>query len=260
MFFWVKKLAGYVLMPLPFCLLLLTVGAFLCWRRRSSRPGGTLVGAGAGLLLLFSNITVSTWLIRPFENWYPSIPEVTPRDVPAELARCRYVVVLGSGNGYTPGRADLNQLSDSANRRLAEGVRLMRVLPNAKLLLSGPPVRERRSHATVMARAAISLGIDPDRIVLSEQVRDTEDESLAVRAMVGDAPLALVTTGWHMPRSMALFRHAGLEPLACPTDLLTHRDKWHWPDLLWDVPSLERSTAATRECLGYAWIWLRGKA
>src|SRR5205807_616049 len=116
------------------------------------------------------------------------------------------------------------------------------------------------SHATVLARAARSLGLEENRIVLIEQVRDTEDESLAVRGRIGDAPFGLITSAWHMPRAMALFHAAGLHPLACPADFTAHRDgDWHWADLLWDVESLERSTWAIRERLGYAWIWLRGK-
>ena len=117
-----------------------------------------------------------------------------------------------------------------------------------------------RDLALFMMEAARSLGLEENRIVLLEQVRDTEDESLAVRARVGDEPLALVTSGWHLPRAVALFRHAGLSPVPCPTGFTAHDDgKWHWSDLLWDVESLERSTYAVRERIGYLWIWLRGK-
>jgi uncharacterized SAM-binding protein YcdF (DUF218 family) len=215
---------------------------------------------GAGLLLLFSNKLVSSWLVRPFEDRYPPIPELRGEAVPASLAACRHVVVLGSGNGNTPGRSDLGQLSNSAIARLTEAVRILRVLPEAKLVLSGPPIHDHPSHATVMARSALSLGIDGSRIILIEQVRDTEDESLAVSGRIGREPFALVTTAWHMPRAVALFRHAGLSPLPCPTDYLAHDDgEWRWNNLLWDVDSLARSTAAIRETLGYTWIWLRGR-
>lgn len=260
MFFWAKKLAAYSLMPLPLCLILLIAGGVLFWRRRGSRLGPGLMLVGGGLLLATSNIQISYWLIRPFENRYRAIPELTAGNVPPELAACRYVVVLGSGNGYTPGRSNLAQLSQSASRRLTEAVRILRVLPDARLLVSGPAEGRNASHATVLGRAAVSLGVDPDRIVLSEQVRDTEDESLAVKSRVGDAPIVLVTTAWHMPRAMALFRHAGVTAIPGPADYLAqHNSDWSWTDLLWDIPALERSTAAVRETLGYAWIWLRGR-
>jgi uncharacterized SAM-binding protein YcdF (DUF218 family) len=261
MFFWLKKLLGYWLMPVPACLTLLVAGVILMWRPKRQRLGLGLISTAVVLLILFSNITVSNWLIRPLENRYPPIPELRGSPLPPALAACRHVVVLGSGNANTAGRSSFNVLSKSAQVRLSEAVRILHALPDAQLLLSGPPDRDYPSHAVVMARAAMSLGIDEKRIRLIEHVRDTEDESLAVQRELGSAPFALVTTAWHLPRAMALFRHAGLQPVPCPTDYTAQQDrKFHWPDLLWDVESLTRSTAAVRERLGYAWIWLRGRA
>ena len=260
MFFWLKKLLGTWLMPVPLCVLLFVVGLVLM-RTKRARLGRGLVITGALLVVLLGNKFVSLSLVRPLEFKYRAIPELRAGEpVPPALADCRYVVVLGSGNGNTPGRAALGQLSQSAHQRIVEAVRLLRALPEAKLVLSGPPVGTRPSHATVLARAAVSLGVAPDRVVLIEQVRDTEDESQAVKQKLGDEPFALVTSSWHMPRAMALFRHAGLKPLPCPADFTGPDDgEWHWGDLLWDVESLERSTWAVRERIGYLWIWLRGK-
>jgi uncharacterized SAM-binding protein YcdF (DUF218 family) len=261
MFFWVKKLLGYVLMPVPVCLVLAVVGVSLLWWTRRRRLGLVLLSTATVLLLLFSNIMFSQWLVRPLENKFPAIPELhAGQPLPPELAACRYVVVLGSGNANTPGRSSLNLLSRSAQARVTEAVRILRHLPEAKLVLSGPAVGDWPSHATVMSRAALSLGLDPIRIHLIEKVRDTEDESLAVKNDIGDVPFALVTTAWHMPRAVALFRHAGLNPVPCPTDFTAQDDgEFHVTDFLWDVASIERSTATVRERLGYTWIWLRGR-
>ena len=261
MFFWLKKLFAYFLMPLPLCLALLFTGLLLMCSARRARLGRALVITGTILLLLLGNKLVSAWLVRPLEFRYDAIPELhagTP--VPPALAACRYVVVLGAGNANTPGRPALSQLSGSALARLTEAVRLLRSLPEAKMLVSGPPVGTKPSHATMLARAAMSLGIEENRIVLMEHVRDTEDESLGVKARIGNERCALVTSAAHMPRSVALFRHAGLDPLPCPANFTGHDDgEWHWMDLLWDIESLERSTWAVRERLGYFWIWLRGR-
>lgn len=261
MFFWVKKLIAYFLMPVPLCLCLLVAGAILVRFTRRVRLGRTLIGTGIVLFVLFSNKLVSAWLVRPLEFRYPAIPELVPgTPAPPGLAACRYVVVLGAGHGFSPGVPALSRLSTSARARITEAARLLRHLPEARLVLAGPPVGKTTSHATVLANAAISLGIEPARIVLIEQVQDTEDESLAARERVGSEPFALVTSAWHMPRAMALFRHAGMQPLPCPTGYTAHGDgEWHWRDLLFDVESLERSTWGMRERIGYAWIWLRGR-
>jgi len=261
--FGVKKFLGFWLMPLPVSLTLLAVGLVLLLCTRRTRLGRGLVVTGTLLLALFSNKFVSTALVRPLEARYPAIPELpagTP--LPRELAACRFVVVLGSGNGNAPGLSANNQMSVSALSRITEAVRLLRARPDARLIVSGPTDSpDRPSHAEMLVRVAESLGIDRARCLKIEDGRDTEDESLAVKRLVGTEPFALVTSAWHMPRSMALFRHAGLIPLPCPADYTARGgDSVQWSDFLWDVSSLERSTWAVRERIGYVWIWLRGRA
>jgi uncharacterized SAM-binding protein YcdF (DUF218 family) len=261
MLFALKKFIAFWAMPLPLCVTLIAAGLLLCLSSRRLRTGRRLAIAGLALLMLFSNHTVSRWLVRPLETRYAAIPELRPgAPLPASLAACRFVVVLGGGNGHSPDVAALAELSPSALARIAEAVRLLRVLPEAKLVVSGPAVRGHPAHATVLARAAESLGIDASRVVLIDRARDTEDEAANVRERLGSARFALVTSAWHMPRAMALFRHAGLAPLPCPADFTSHAEEdegawWRW----WDTSSLERSTWAVHERLGYLWIWLRGK-
>jgi uncharacterized SAM-binding protein YcdF (DUF218 family) len=262
MLFWLKKTIGYWLMPFPLCLALLTLGVVLLMTQRA-RLGRYVVAFALLLLGLLGNKLVSVALIRPIETRFAPIPEVSAHaPVPAPLAGCRYVAVLGGGNGHTPGMAALSLLSGSGRSRLTEGVRLLRLLPEAKLIVSGPGEQsrpDRPTHAVVLARAAMSLGIPEDRIELIDEARDTEEETAAIKRKVGNARVALVTSAFHMPRSMALARHAGVDAVPCPTDYSSHADgTWGWADLIWDLESLERSTWAVRERIGQLWITLRG--
>lgn len=225
MLFGLKKFVSYWLMPLPFCITLLLAGIVLVFFARRARLGRALLITGVALLMLFSNKYVSRWLIRPLETRYAPIPEFVPGvPIPANLAACRYVVVLGGGNGQSPGTAATNLLSTSALSRVVEAVRILKVLPEAKLIVSGPKSGDRPSHATVLARAAQSLGISADRVIHVENAHDTEDESRATKRVAGDAPVALVTSAWHMPRSMGCFRKAGFDVTAYPVDYRTN-----WP-------------------------------
>ena len=260
MLFGLKKFISFWLMPLPFCLTLIVVGA--CLLRFSRRPalGRRLLLAGVLLLMLASNHFVSRALLRPLETRHAAIPELLGTSPAPALAACRYVVVLGGGNGHTPDLPATGELSPSALARITEGVRLLRVLPQARLLVSGPGDGQRRPHAVVLARAAMSLGIEEGRILMIDQALDTEDEARLVREKVGDAPIALVTSAWHMPRSVALFRHAGLAPVTAPADFAPPADDpVRWSHFFWDAKSLDDTTLAVRERIGYLWIWLRGK-
>jgi len=261
MLFFLKKLIAFWLMPLPFCLALIAAGWWLARPPRRGRVGRFLVAAGAILLLFFSNNLASIWLLRPLETVYPPIAEFAPGEPPpAALAACRYVVVLGGGHADMAGLSALNKLSTSSLSRITEGVRLLRELPAARLIVSGPAVGHNPSHASILAQAAASLGVDPDRIQLIDTARDTEDESRAVKAIVGDAPIALVTSAWHMPRAAADFRAAGVNALPCPADFKSRTaDDFRPSDLSWDAESLERSTAAVHERIGHLWMLLRHK-
>jgi uncharacterized SAM-binding protein YcdF (DUF218 family) len=259
--FALKKFISFWIMPVPFCLTLLTLGWWLTRRGRRSRLGRACFGVGLAAFLLFSNKAFSVWLVSPLERAYPPVPDlVAGAPIPPRLAACRYIVVLGSGHGDTVGLSALGRLSPAGLGRITEGVRLARLVPAARLIVSGPAVGPNPSHALVLETAAESLGVDPARIQRIEDVRDTEDESHAVAAIVGAAPVALVTSAAHMPRAAALFRAAGVNLLPCPADFSAKPvSDWSWTDDLWDSESLDRSTWAVRERLGDLWLRLRGR-
>jgi len=258
--FWLKKVVSFFLMPLPLCLALLALGLFLGRSGRRAKAGRRLVLAAAVLLLLFSNKFVSRRLLRPLEVRYPAIPEVAPgAPAPDAIAGCRFVAVLGSGHSEMPGLSATGQLSASGLARIVEAVRILRIAPGARLIVSGPGDPGHPSHAAVLARAAESLGIDPGRITLVDTARDTEDESCAVARRADGGRTARVTTAWHMPRAAHLFRKAGVDFVPCPVDFVSREDiQLGWSDFGWDSESLERSTLAVHEWIGLLWLGLRG--
>lgn len=262
MLFWLKKAVSYSLMPLPFCLALMLAGLLLLRSTRWPKAGHRLLCTGVLLLLILSNKQVGQALLRPLESQYAAMPELTPgTPIPAPLAACRAIVVLGGGHSDQAGLSAVNQLSSSALSRLTEGVRLARLLPDATLIVSGPRMGTGATHASVLAAAAVSLGIDPRRIAQIDTARDTDDEVQAVKQRLGPGvPFALVTSAWHMPRAVALMRRAGLAPLPCPADFLTRAGgELHASDWLFDLSGLQQSTWAVYERLGTAWAKLQGK-
>lgn len=258
--FWLKKLVSFFLMPVPLCLALLALGLIASGSTRGARLGRRLVLAGAALLFLFSNRFVSARLLRPLEDQYPAVAEIAPgASAPDSIAACRFVAVLGSGNSDMPGISATGRLSASGLARIVEAVRLLRVIPDAQLIVSGPGSAGRPSHATVLAAAAESLGIKAARITLLETAHDTEDESFAVARLADGARTALVTSAWHMPRAAHLFRKAGVNFVACPADFISSGDiRLSSTGFGWDSESLERSTLAVHEWIGLLWLRLRG--
>lgn len=262
MLFGLKKVIAYLLMPLPICIIAMAFGLWLSFRGRRIRLGRNLILGGLGVLLLFSQVQVSHWLLGPLEREYPAIPELPAgAPVPDALARCRYIVVLGGGHHDVVGLSGLDQLSQSSRARLTEAVLLWRRIPEARLVVSGPAnARDYPTHAAVLATAAISLGVPADRIDRVDSARDTAEEAANIIRLVDGAPIALVTSAWHQPRAVALFQATGADVLPCPTDHLTLRSPgWNWERFGFDVDSLERSGRAIHERLGLIWARITGQ-
>ncbi len=257
--FWLKKVVSFWLMPLPVCVGLLFVGVALLRSARRPALGRRLVLLAAVLLFLFSNRFVSLHLLGPLEARYPAIPEASARSaVPAQVEGCAYVVVLGSANSDVPGIPATSRLSTSGLGRLVEAIRILNLLPSARLIVSGPGRPGHPSHAAILALAAESLGVSPGRITLIEDARDTEDESRAVAGIVAGKRTALVTSAWHMPRAAALFGRAGVTFVPCPSDFGAGTSlSSAWQGAYFDSESLERSTLAVHEWIGLLWLRLR---
>jgi len=260
MLFWLKKALTLPFLPLYFALFTALAGnVLLCSKRR--RLGRALVAASLLALAVFSNKGVAARLVEPLEARYVPMPEArVAGELPLAAVSCRAIVVLGGGHGDSAGFSRVNQLSSSALGRLAEAVRLARLLPEAKVMVSGDNGAQRLSHAQILAEAAGSLGITPDRIVRLDSPRDTDDEAQELARRLGREPFLLVTSAWHMPRAMALCEKAGLRPVAAPADFLLRPGvdtDWEW--VSWDLGALERSTKAIHERLGLLWLQLRGR-
>jgi uncharacterized SAM-binding protein YcdF (DUF218 family) len=263
--FGLKKLISFWLMPLPLSLLLLVVGGMLARLGRAGRPGrlgrlgGRLFFLGIAVLLVFGNGRVSERLLRPLEDSYPPVPELTAgAPLPAGLQGCRFVVVLGSGHTDLPGWPATSQLQTAGLARLVEGVRLLRALPGARLIVSGPGAPGYSTHASVLARAAESLGVDPGAILRIETARDTEEEAAEVHRLAGSARVALVTSAFHLRRAAHLFSRAGIDFMPCPADFAARAAPASgWNDLRWDTESLTHSTQAVHERLGLLWLAVR---
>jgi len=258
--FVLKKLLTFCVMPLTASLGLILGGLVLQVCDRSQRLGRIMIWLGALILLTASHRQVGFHLLAPLENQYPAIPKLADETpLPANLADCRYVVVLGGEHVDLARLPATSKLSPSALARVTETVRIARLLPDAKIITSGPAYPGYPSHAAILATAAESLGISADRFVLIDNGRDTENETRVLLRLIGDAPFALVTSAWHMPRSMGLMRSAGLNPVACPTDFKARRhEHFVLSDYTWGLEGLECSTWAVYERLGYLWARLRG--
>jgi uncharacterized SAM-binding protein YcdF (DUF218 family) len=117
------------------------------------------------------------------------------------------------------------------------------------------------SEALILERFAIRLGVPADRILVDTTSRNTHENAVQAWRLLREARLSnviLVTSAFHMPRSMGCFRKVGLHPRPYPVDF---RGRWgEYDPLSWlpRVSNLQSSTTAIREYVGLIMYWFRG--
>ncbi len=247
--FYLKKIIGSWIKPLPLSVLLMLIGGLLLWRQRQ-RWGRRCLATGVALLLLFSNGWVAQKLVAPLEQWYPQYQGQT----------VDYILVLGGLHHSADNIPSSSILERDTLHRLIEGLRIARLNPGAKLILSGYAFDDDISNAEAYRRVALSLGVEPARLLLMEEPKDTGEELSSVAKIVGESPMALVTSAYHMPRSMALAQHEQLDAVAAPTwHQYKPDDELELPGLLPTPAALDISQRAVHEYIGMVWYRLTGR-
>ena len=115
-------------------------------------------------------------------------------------------------------------------------------------------------NAKVMADVASVLGISENDIVLEPDSKDTKDEAVLIQKIVENEKFILVTTASHIPRSMALFKKRGMQPIPAPIDhWVKERQRISPGSFFPSTGELRKAERAIHEYLGLVWAKIRGQ-
>ncbi len=261
--FWFKKFLAPFFSPVSICLELMALGVMLLFFSRKQRTGKCLVALAMLVLVICSFEGISGRMLQTLESQYPPI-DFTKVKWPEHEGRgtcsVKWIVVLAGGVSGDPTLPIQLQISHHSRVRLVEGIRLHRLLPCSKLLLTGGIGFDGSPEATTLSRVAEELGVKKSNMVLEVESRDTKDHPFYVREFVENEPFVLVTSAFHMPRAMRLFMKHGLAPIPAPTG------HWKPPVEFWSPSTLFPSATGLRlaelafhEYMGLTWAWIRGQ-
>lgn len=255
MFFYLSKIFWFFAQPLNFAIFLLVAGLVFSvfGQRRLFR-----VSVLASLLIL----ALSTWtslgslMLNPLEERFPR---------PAQPANVAGIVVLGGGFEGAINLARGGYELNSGGDRFVETAILARRYPEAKIVISGGSgalMLDGEGDADTAPRLLEALGVSRERMILENRSRNTFENAEFSRVLVTPRPgetWLLVTSAFHMPRSMALFAKAGFPVVAWPVDYRTSGQEGI--GLFTDNPadSLQNTTMAMREWIGLWAYWLSGR-
>ncbi len=214
--------------PLAWCALLLAAGLLLLPRRR--RIGLGLSWCALAVLLLTGWQCLADLGVRHLESQYPN-----PRPN-APLQGYAGMVVLGGALQDSKLWSEQGQIAlNEAAERMIVPVGLMQRNPQWRLLFTGGEGNLQRDKFSEADRARImfdNLGLPAARVLYEGASRTTYENAVLSAKLPGvdpRQPWLLVTSAYHMPRSMAAFRKAGWNVTAYAVDFRTaaHTD---WTD------------------------------
>ena len=227
-----KKILSAVLMPLSLGLILGFLGLWFLYRDNLQKAK-IFLSISFIWIVTISYVPFSNILISPLENIYPKL-HVIPKDV-------KYILLLGG---------------DRENRGW-EALRLYNKIKNAKIITSGYAGRSNTPEAIKTANILIELGIPKEDIIVHNKPKDTKEEAIKIKELLGKKSFILITSAYHIPRAIALFKQEGLNPIPAPTDY-----KIKDSDKFLSMPSggnLKKTEVAWHEYLGLLWSKFRGQ-
>ena len=261
--FSLKKYLGLLFSPLSICVELIVLGLIMLVCSRWQKTGKILVAMGVTVLLLCSFEGISGRILQTLESQYPplNLAQVKSQEHRGfSSPSVKWVVVLAGGVAGDPTLPIQLQISHHSRVRLMEGIRLHRLLPDSKLILTGGIGFEGPAEATTLSRVAEELGVKKSDMVLEVESRDTKDHPLYVQHLVKKDPFILVTSAFHMPRAMKLFTKQGLAPIPAPAGpWKPAKEFWSPGNLFPSASGLRLAELAYHEYMGITWAWIRGQ-
>ncbi len=242
----------------PFTLMLwLMLSAMALLYFRKVRCAAACIVVAIAVLVVCGNPSLSFALHARHERAYLPGPLQDYPNVDA-------IIVLGGALSPPLPPRTSTDLSGAADRIL-HGVRLYRAGKAATIVLSGgnvfpQPGFEAESFYT--AQLMEEWGVPRSAIVIERRSRNTYENAVYSKAIMrekGFEKVLLVTSALHMPRALAVFRSAGIDAIAAPTDYNIVKRNQPW--ILEWFPTLSAMDALTdvfREHLGILVYRYRG--
>jgi len=244
------------MMPLPvlYLILITAVVLFISGHKKSGKI--LLIVAGIWFFII-STPMIPRLLVRSLENKYP---QLTDESIKNFHDSCD-IIILGGGHSDDKDLSPNNQLSITALGRLVEGIRIHMMIPGSRLILSGYNGRSELSQAGILYRTALIFGVDSASMVMQTLPANTMMEAKEYSRNFGtENKLIVVTSDIHMPRAMLLFKKAGLDPIAAPTNQIIKygsvKYRWRWMPSAGYISMME---AVIHEYAGMLWTIVGGK-
>lgn len=255
LFFVSSKMIWGLLSPASLLVWLLILATLLLWLNylKAARRLLTLLSLLAFAVMAYP---VGDWLMQPLESRFQP-PKTMPEDIDG-------IIVLGGAENLKLSTGwNSAEVGDSAERIFA-AAELSRLYPELPVIYTGgsnlvqmPDLdREGRVSMTLLTQA----GIDPERIKMENRARNTYENFEMIQPLLpeADGQYLLITSAFHMPRSVGIARKQGVNVIPYPVDYRSSMPEQRY----WDFAlfaHLETLEVAWHEWLGLTVYFVTGK-
>ncbi len=267
--FIVSKLFDFLFLPPAILIFILTAGVILLYRRCIT-AAKILLLTGLSLFYLLSIEPAAMLFLSPLENAHKPLPGT--KDQAPEQAD--YIVVLGGGTISSSPEAGADAaegdetaglyplrgtLSPDSLKRLVYGYELQRRY-GLPIILSGGLVLKKEGgepEAVAARRRLLLMGMEESLVFIEEKSRNTWENAQFTKERYNPGTVILVTSAYHMPRSVYSFSRHGIKTIPAPTDYKLDRTGLSLRSFIPSLSSLENCRTALREYIGNLYYRLK---
>ena len=235
---YLHKILPFFLSPLGVSLILLIL--FFFYRKK------VFVLLSLLILLISSNSFVGNFLFTYLEHPHKPISFDT-------IKKSDAIIVLSSGITQIK-RNGVKRYQWGAPNRFFAGVNLLKNEKADLLIFTAgqlPWDNNWKPEGYVLKEKALELGVSQKKILVTDIVKNTYDESIKVAEMINNnSSIILVTSAFHMTRSKDLFEKQGFKVSAFPVDFKQSNSRITILDFIPSIGALNKTSTFVREMLG----------
>lgn len=256
MFYIASKLFWMVAQPLSLIFFSLVLGfAFAVFRLRRTSCLALGFGVVFGFVAIFTNL--GELVVSPLEQLYHR-----PATIPGDTYGA---IILGGAIDAALAKTYESYELNAAGDRLVEAMRLAHVDPSLRILVTGGVgelSQDGDGDGVAAQRMFAAFGFDSKRFLYETKSRSTFENAVNSRAMLGaeaEKKWLLVTSAFHMPRAVAVFKAQGFDVVPWPVDYRAPpHPNWH-VDFENGLAHLSVLTLGVHEWAGLGAYWMSGK-
>lgn len=247
LFFYSSKIIWYLISPSHLTLFLLSICIFLLFTsyHQNARKILCVILFFIWTIALFP---VGSWLYYPLETRFqhnPKLPEAVDG-----------IIVLGGSVSPSMSQYWQQLETNQYHERLTAFIQLAKIYPEAKLLFTGgsAAIKDNQpTEAEFVRHYFIESGVSGSRLIIEDKARNTAENIQYSKTLVKPQPdenWVVITTAFHMPRSVGLFCQINWPVIPYPVDHVSN------PETLFNVNLNLADHVASLEGASHEWIGL----